>query len=231
MCKRCFFLVLAIPLVLGACKRSEEPAPADTQQEESPPTTRRPTEEERQAALEARTRAVREAQRADLAQRGEALQRSRAAAERLGRNIKARLLQAMNEGGPVEAARVCSEEAREITRSITQITGIDVGRTSLRLRNPDNAPRPWVDAWLQEQGERRADTATGYASVDDGHARVILPIAVEPMCVTCHGAREQLHPDVAAVLAEKYPQDAAFGYRAGDLRGALWAEQKLPPVE
>ena len=31
-------------------------------------------------------------------------------------------------------------------------------------------------------------------------------------------------PELSAVLAERYPDDQATGYAAGDLKGAIWAE-------
>ena len=47
-------------------------------------------------------------------------------------------------------------------------------------------------------------------------------------CLACHGAPEQIPAEVAAILAERYPDDQATGYAVGDLRGALWAEVRLP---
>ena len=55
-------------------------------------------------------------------------------------------------------------------------------------------------------------------------ARVLRPLAIEAPCLLCHGRREALAPGVEALLAERYPGDAATGYSLGDLRGALHAE-------
>ena len=53
---------------------------------------------------------------------------------------------------------------------------------------------------------------------------VILPIAIEADCLTCHGDPASFTPDLQEQLASRYPKDRAVGYHVGDLRGALWAE-------
>lgn len=150
---------------------------------------------------------------------------ARGAAKKLGGTLKERLGEALKDS-PSAAVTACADEAQGLTALIHAETGARVGRGSLRLRNPANTPPEWVSSWLVDQGERPADGVTGIERVEevDGKrvARVLVPIRVEPMCETCHGAA--IAPDVAAVLAQRYPNDRATGYAAGDLRGALWAE-------
>lgn len=157
-----------------------------------------------------------------------ALDRAGAAAGKLGMTLKGRLTEAMGAGGPTAAVTVCADEAQGIAAKVAGETGVKVGRSSTRLRNPADAPPGWVEAWLKEMGDRPAAEATPVARVDvvDGirTARVIKPIAVEAPCVACHGPKDQLAPEITASLATRYPTDAAVGYAAGDLRGALWAE-------
>ena len=38
----------------------------------------------------------------------------------------------------------------------------------------------------------------------------------------CHG--DNIAPEIAARIAEHYPQDRATGFSEGDLRGLIWAE-------
>jgi hypothetical protein len=45
--------------------------------------------------------------------------------------------------------------------------------------------------------------------------------------LACHGPEEALQPEVRAALDQRYPEDRATGYAAGDLRGAFWAEVPL----
>lgn len=150
-----------------------------------------------------------------------ALAVANAAADELGRTLRARLLAAMAEGGPRRAMEVCSTEAATLTAEIGARHGATVGRASLRMRG-HTPPPTWARAWLEAQGERAAAGVTGFARVEEGHARVLRPIAVEGPCLTCHGASPA--PEVAALLAERYPDDRATGYAEGDLRGALYAE-------
>ncbi len=150
---------------------------------------------------------------------------AREAAQHLGRTLKARVVEAMQEG-PEAAARVCAEEAQALTAAAAEARGARVGRSSLRLRNPANEGPDWVRGWLREQGERPAEgvaPASGIAG-EPPVARFVAPIALEGPCLTCHGDPAAIAPEVRAVLSERYPHDRATGYALGDLRGALWAE-------
>ncbi len=152
---------------------------------------------------------------------------ARAAAQALGRRLKTRLLRAMQDG-PAEAATVCANEAQELTRVVAQEHGARVGRTSVKLRQPDNDGPDWATAWLRDQGTR-AEGARPRTFIEGSTARFIAPIAVEGPCLNCHGSTESISPEVQAVLNARYPTDRATGYALGDLRGALWAEVDLQP--
>lgn len=152
------------------------------------------------------------------------LARADSAAVRLSTTLKERLVAAIRSEGPAAAAEVCSRQAPEIVATLRRDTGVTVGRSSLRLRSPADAAPSWVDGWLRAQGERPAAGVTGLRVVEGDRARVLRPIAIEGPCVLCHGAPEAIPAEVRAVLAARYPDDRATGYRVGDLRGALWAE-------
>jgi hypothetical protein len=162
-------------------------------------------------------------------QDAEAQERARAAALDLGATLKGRLQEAMKAGGPVAAVEACASNAGPVTVEIGRKHRAKLGRSSLRLRNPDNAGPPWVRDWLRTQGERPAEGAVGIADVvrSDGAraARLLKPLTVEPACLVCHGPSPA--PEVASVLAARYPEDRAVGYSAGDLRGALWVEVEI----
>jgi hypothetical protein len=156
-----------------------------------------------------------------------ALGRANAAATALASTLRARLLAAMAEGGPAAAAQVCSDAAQGMATDVARAHDARVGRSSLRTRSPANVAPPWVEEWLRTQGERPAAGAEGFARIEDGHARVLRPIAVEGPCVACHGDPDAIAPEVTAILRDRYPTDRATGYAIGDLRGALWAEVDL----
>ncbi len=171
--------------------------------------------------------AVDEAALAEAADKA-ALVKAAATAKKLGGALKARLVAAMEESGPQGAVTMCADEAQGIGALALAGSGVRAGRASLRLRNPNNAPPDWVAAWLAAQGERPAEGVAGLDVIADTErgrvARVIRPIAVEAVCLTCHGPAASIPEEVQAVLAARYPTDQATGYAAGDLRGALWAE-------
>jgi hypothetical protein len=161
-----------------------------------------------------------------------ALDRARVAAQQLANTLRARLSEAYAQGGAAAAIRVCAREASYLTREVATKTGVRVGRASLRLRNPAAAPPIWVTEWLRVQGERSATGVSGIkrveATLEGRSARLLLPIAVDGLCVACHGPKESLSKEVREVLERSYPKDQAVGYRPGDLRGALWAEVAVP---
>lgn len=152
------------------------------------------------------------------------LPKADAAIAQLGTALKAKLTEAMKSGGPVHAIDVCAKEAPALYEQVKKDTGVTVGRASLRLRNPADAPPPWVAEWLAARGERKAEGVEPYRFKDGNVGRVIKPIAIEAACLPCHGA--EVAPEVKAALDAKYPKDAATGYQVGDLRGAFWAEVK-----
>lgn len=202
-----------LPLLAAACGGAGEKtagAPG-----EAPPA---------EGAVTARAATSEDAEQAALAQ-------ADAAADQLGGTLKARLMEAMGKGGPAAAIRVCADDAQALTAQVAQETGVQVGRSSLRLRNPKNAPPPWVEEWLKQQGERPAEGVAGMRAVVQAEggkvARVLRPIAVEGPCLNCHGPEQALAPEIRKVLEERYPEDQAKGYQLGDLRGALWAEVKV----
>lgn len=164
---------------------------------------------------------------AEQSAEADALHRANTAADALGRTLRSRLLAAMSEGGPPAAMNVCADAAQGMAADVAREHDARVGRSSLRLRNPANEAPPWVAEWLAAEGERSSAGAEGFARVDGDHARVLRPIPVEGPCLSCHGPSDAIAPEVAAILRERYPDDRAIGYAAGDLRGALWAEVEV----
>ena len=165
------------------------------------------------------------------AQEKAALERAKTGAKVLGNTLGLELSNALKTGSVPDAFTMCAGNAQAMTQRIAEEEGVTVGRSSLRLRNPANAGPDWVTAWLEEQGERSVNQAEGFERIDSTSegkfARFIKPIGIKPECLNCHGERDKLADEVAAKLAEHYPNDAATGYAVGDLRGAIWAEVKV----
>ena len=140
--------------------------------------------------------------------------------------LESALQGAMAKGGPAEAVRVCRTEAPEIAAALSQ-DGWIVRRTSLRVRNPANAPdafeRRVLDEFEQRLAQGAAVSQLGYyqmqAAGEQYRFRYLKAIETKELCLACHGSA--IPPEVAQVLAEHYPSDQARGFRAGDIRGAF----------
>lgn len=134
-------------------------------------------------------------------------------------------LQAGLAGGAPAAIEVCRQHAPAIADSLS-VDGVRMGRTSHRLRNPDNAGPAWaraaMDRYLRADSEPRAQTF----QLPDGRMAYVEPIRVQAQCLACHG--RNLAPGVAETIAELYPADQATGFAEGDLRGAFWVEYPAP---
>jgi len=152
---------------------------------------------------------------------------ARGLVKELGTDLKGKLVEAMQQGGPVNAIKVCHTDAPAIAQRVSEGSGWAVARTSLKVRNPNNAPDPWELKVLQSFEERKAGgediEAMEYSEVveaDGGKTfRYMKAIPTAPVCLNCHGA--ELAPEVAEALDRLYPEDQARGFSAGDIRGAF----------
>jgi len=153
------------------------------------------------------------------------LQAAETARDSLAGQLMARVSEAMGAGGPTEAISVCSTAAPEIAQQVGQQSGLRIGRTSHRLRNPSNIAPEWADDWVQQQIPTPA-----FFDGPGGELGALFPILTADLCVTCHGRPEQMSPDVRSALADHYPTDQATGFIPGSLRGWFWVEVP-PPAE
>ena len=153
---------------------------------------------------------------------------SREVAQKFGATLKEALQQAIQSGGPVNGIAVCHDQAGQIATEQGQKQGMLVGRTSLKLRNPANAPDNWELAVLKQFEARKAqgepvDKLEFFAVIDDDQGqktfRYMKAIPTAALCLNCHG--ETLSPEVDAKLKELYPNDQGRGFKEGDLRGAF----------
>ena len=173
-----------------------------------------------------------EAERADdrSAAAERALERARAAAVQLGGRLAGELGAQLEAGTPAAAIDVCSRIAPAAAADLSR-EGVRIRRTSLRVRNPANAPDGWERAWLStfEETVARGDWPAEVHEIDEvaGELRFLRPIGINEMCLTCHGTADELDPEVRQGLASLYPDDRATGFSPGDLRGAFSVRVRL----
>lgn len=147
--------------------------------------------------------------------------------------LKGHLQNAMKAGGPVNAISVCNEAAPAIAQRQSEKHGWEVARTSLRYRNPDNAPDAWEAEVLKKFEERKAKgedvKPMAYYEVveQDGKKvfRFMKAIPTGEVCLKCHG--ESIAEPAKAKLDELYPGDKARGFKLGDIRGAFTITQPM----
>jgi hypothetical protein len=142
----------------------------------------------------------------------------------------------MTKGGPTEAIKVCAELAPEIAGRLSREHGWRVTRVGTRVRNPLlGMPDAWEQKVLAEFAER-AEKGEAFPGMtrsevvmepDGQYYRFMKPIALQPQCVLCHGPSEQIPEEIRNVLKRQYPFDAATGYKAGELRGAVSIKQLI----
>jgi hypothetical protein len=134
------------------------------------------------------------------------------------------LSSALDEGGPLLAIKSCHIDATWVSQRFGREEGLAAGRTSDRLRNPTNAPRPWASPIVKANAGRRVRDVGGFA-VDLGEkVGVLRPIAHRPQCGSCHGQPEKFSTGVRAELEDRYPVDRAIGFEDGEIRGWYWVE-------
>jgi hypothetical protein len=145
----------------------------------------------------------------------------------LGGSLKGELVKAMQAGGPIAAIPVCHEKAPAIAQQVSTEKGVTVSRTSLKPRNPDNAPTAWQQTVLEDFEARKAKgedpQKMAYSAVVESGGkkefRFMKAIPTAGLCLNCHGATVQ--PEVLTKVKELYPEDKATGYVVGDIRGAF----------
>jgi tRNA A37 threonylcarbamoyladenosine synthetase subunit TsaC/SUA5/YrdC len=157
----------------------------------------------------------------------QALIDARKVSNQLAEKVRGLLLQEIEKGGFPSAVRVCSETAQEITRQFNAQAGHEVRRISLKYRNPQNVPDAYERRRLEEFNilNQKKELPNEYSEIveEQGkkYLRYLRPLIVVPLCITCHGPKENIPQEVKKILAERYPDDGATGFLVGDVRGAI----------
>lgn len=168
----------------------------------------------------------------DLAQRAK---KARELAHNYSEKLRTSLADALKAGGPVGAIGACNTLAPDLNTSITESSTFEISRTSMRVRNPENAPDAWEQVVLEQfqaalTAGRDPKTLETFdvVTTQEGQRlfRYMRPITMrEPSCLLCHGPN--VAQDVKAEIAKYYNDDKAVGFNLGELRGAFSLVQQL----
>ena len=135
-------------------------------------------------------------------------------------NLKKELQKGLSKS-PEEAVKTCHLQAPRLQKQASD-DHMQIGRVSLKNRNPHNTPKDWMKKYIQDfhQGKIKKDHIV--VSLDSGKQGLLKPIKMMPICLKCHG--EHLSPEIQKVITTYYPHDKAKGYKLGEIRGFFWAE-------
>lgn len=160
---------------------------------------------------------------------------AKASIQQLVTTLSAALTAAVQEGGLNQGVVICQTQALPLTQasfsgSPSRVTGLK--RTSLKVRNPANAPDSAEEAALVRVAQMLADgdplpdllvQQISATAESDPELRIYKPLKVAAKCLACHGDPATFSTKLRTSLAQRYPQDTATGYAAGDWRGLIRA--------
>ena len=114
--------------------------------------------------------------------------------------------------------KVCGAVSKRV-KDITEKTGLQIRHAAVKNRNPNNAATETEAALIKKFEEDKNLTEIWEKAELDGKAatRFTRPIFVETACLACHGAKDSRPEFIKA----KYPDDRAFEFKEGDLRGII----------
>lgn len=147
-------------------------------------------------------------------------------------DLKAKLSQAIQQGGFISGIEVCKEQAPLIASKWSE-DGWKLSRTSNKVRNTSNNATDWqlsvLNKFAQQLNTGTAITDINYAAVIHENAqqkfRYMQPIMMDTLCLACHGSH--IAPEIKRHIQQNYPDDLAIGFSKGELRGAFVAEKSL----
>jgi hypothetical protein len=133
------------------------------------------------------------------------------------------LQKAIAENGMIEALTFCNVHALSITKSAASDEIVELKRTALRYRNPENAPteleRQILNGYLKSFD--KGDVLQNQVLFMDGAVHFFRPIKLMPMCTNCHGTKDNISPEVLSKINQLYPNDQAIDFYPNELRG-MW---------
>lgn len=151
------------------------------------------------------------------------LLRARKAQGKLGTRLIRVLTNSIRAEGAAAAVKTCNTEVSGLRENVAGEFGVELGRTSFKLRNAANTSPKFMEPVVAARYEK--DVAM---QGPDGQIGWAFPLRVGPVCAQCHGTDDALAEGVMDRVAELYPDDQAVGFEAGALRGWIWVE--APPA-
>ena len=155
--------------------------------------------------------------------------------KQLGGGLKKELGTAISKHGVPAAIQTCKIQAPIITAQSHADSPLTIRRTSLKLRNLNNAPDAWeinvLNKFEQQLAQGTPMEQLVFAEVTEQNGkkqrRFMRAIPTQDVCLNCHGEEKNLSADVKSMLNSEYPDDLATGFALGEIRGAFSVSQTI----
>lgn len=144
----------------------------------------------------------------------------------VGGKLKHTLTQTVKESGMTGAAAFCSTDAKNVAKEAAKTLpkGVSVKRITDKPRNEANqATADQLKVLTQIKSEMAKGKKPGMVikELSSNHYQVYKPIVIGKKCLNCHGTAGVRNKEAYKIIAKKYPNDKAIGYKVGELRGAF----------
>ena len=138
--------------------------------------------------------------------------------------LASNLINAIENGGPVNALAFCNIEALPLTDSMAVELETHIKHVSDRPRNSQNQANKDELAYIKKTKNQLREGQEVQPSIQSKNGSVTgyYPIITNQLCMQCHGSEgSQIDQTTLTKIKELYPEDKATGYSVGELRG-IW---------
>jgi hypothetical protein len=140
--------------------------------------------------------------------------------------LSKQLLNSLDDYGVPYTLDFCKSVALPLLDTLSSSYKCTIRRTSLKVRNPQDAPTKAEKAMLEafaKQDESDAEIEPVVQALNAEEVAFYTPIRLQAACLGCHGQEgTDIHPTHVGLIKKLYPDDQATGYKLGDLRG-MWS--------
>ena len=154
-------------------------------------------------------------------------QNAAALSKDLKQNLVKNLTEKMQKNGAASALEFCHINVSALAKTAAgeRLANFEFGRTSHRIRNPNNAPKDWMRPYLEDFKFSTAaiPAKSRVHKFTDGKKAFLEPLYVGPQCLACHAIPAK---DLKNKITKLYPQDQAVGFKLGEFRGMIWVKEK-----
>lgn len=157
----------------------------------------------------------------------EAFKQGRFLSQTAQESLLVTLQAAIGREGVEGAVDYCNLQALPLMDSLSAAHKATIGRTSLQLRNPANAPSELEQQLLEAYQYNAEEGLPLEDNVQRDNQQYLLytkPIVLgSELCLNCHGeAGKDIRPETLQRIDSLYPNDQARGYKKGAVRG-MWS--------